>query len=126
MHPLLALLVMRPQLLLDHALAYAALFNEELAQAYASWQRKILLQLAALCCLSVAWVLGGVALMLWAVMPAPPVHTSWVLWVMPLTPLGVAFGCWWRARQLTADEAFVKLAKQISADMAMLHAVSPP
>jgi hypothetical protein len=126
MHPLLALLVTRPQLLLDHTLAYAALFNEELSQAYGGWHRKILLQLAALCCLGVAGVLAGVAVMLWAVMPAPLVHAPWVLWATPLLPLCLALGCLWRTRGLTTDEIFAKLKRQLSADMAMLHAVSPP
>ena len=76
MHPLLALLATRPQLLADHAQAYAALFNEEFDQARASWQRTAVLQAVALCCVSAAAVLAGVALMLWAISPALPVQAQ--------------------------------------------------
>jgi hypothetical protein len=126
MHPLLALLATRPQLLVDHAQAYAALFNEEFDQACASWRRRAILQAVALCCLGVAAVLAGVALMLWAVSPELPIRGPWILWATPLLPLLVAVACLVMARRQADDQAFANLSRQISADMAMLRAASSP
>jgi cytochrome bd-type quinol oxidase subunit 2 len=126
MHPLLALLATRPQLLVDHAQAYATLFNEEFDQACTSWQRRAMLQAVALCCLGVAAVLAGVALMLWAVSPELHIHAPWVLWAMPLLPSLAAATCLVMARGSTRKEVFANLTRQISADMAMLRAASWP
>jgi hypothetical protein len=126
MHPLLALLATRPQLLVDHARAYAALVDEEFDIAFASWRRWAILQALALCCLVVAAILAGVALMLWAVNPVLPSTASWVLWCTPLLPLLVATICLMLARQSTPNAAFANIGRQISADIAMLRAASTP
>ncbi len=123
MHPLLALLATRPQLLVDHAQAYAALFNEEFDQARASWQRTAVLHAVALCCVSAAAVLAGVALMLWVISPALPAQAQWVLPVTPLVPLLVALICLVTVRREARQDAFANLRRQIGADMAILRAV---
>ena len=93
MHPLFHLLATRPQLLADHAEAYAELVAVEVNRMSATWTRLALLNAMALCSLSVALALAGVALMLWAVMPALPAQAPWVLIVVPLLPLAAAVGC---------------------------------
>jgi hypothetical protein len=126
MHPLLTLLATRPQLLADHAQAYAGLCHEEFGQSFTAWRRWAMLQAVALCCLSVAVVLGGVALMLWAVTPIAVVHSPWVLWAIPLLPLSVAIVCLWMASRQSPTDAFGNLGRQLSADMAMLRAAESP
>jgi len=126
MPSLLALLATRPQLLVDHAQAYASLFNEEFDQAYASWRRRAALQAIALCCLGVAAVLAGVALMLWAASPELQIHAQWVLLSTPLLPLCVAVICLVMVHRQPGGQAFSNLGRQISADMAMLRAASSP
>lgn len=126
MHPLLALLAIRPQLLLDHAQAYAALLQEEFGVASTSWRQRVLLQALAVCSLGVAAVLAGGALMLWAVTPAAQIHTLWILYVTPLLPLACAIACVVLARRQTQDEIFANLSRQIDADVAMLRAASLP
>jgi len=126
MRPLLALLTTRPQLLLDHAQAYAALFHEELGLARTAWQRWLLWQAVALCSLGAAVVLGGVALMLWAVTPVADIHSAWVLFAAPLLPLATAAICIRLASQYKQSEAFANLTRQINADLAMYRAVAPP
>lgn len=122
MHPLLELLLARPQLLADHALAYGELFTQEMAQALRAWQRWALWRAAALCALLLATVLAGVALMLWAALPASGMSAPWLLLLTPMLPLVVAVGCWGVARQRGSPQAFGLLRDQISADMAMLRA----
>ncbi|MFZ4622809.1 MAG: hypothetical protein ACOYNF_01100 [Rhodoferax sp.] len=126
MHPLFALLATRPQLLVEHTLAYSALINQEFGVAYAAWRRQTVLRAVALCCAGVAWVLGGVALMLWAVTPAALVHAPWALWAMPLLPLAVAALCAWQARGPSTGNMFARLTRQIEDDMTMLRATGSP
>jgi hypothetical protein len=99
MHPLLELLLARPQLLADHALAYGELFTEEMAQALRAWQRWALWRAAAMCGLLLTAVLGGVALMLWAALPASGMPAPWLLLLTPMLPLASAVACWGVAQQ---------------------------
>lgn len=121
MNPLLALLATRPQLLVDHAQAYAALFNAELALASADWHRRVFLRAMALCSFCVAAGLAGVATMLWFT-TATPASSLWVLVTIPVAPLLVTLVCLLLARQSPQSVSFAKLGRQINADMAMLRA----
>ena len=73
MHPLLTLLSTRPQLLLDHAAAYAQLGQDEMRLASAQLQRQTLLALASGLLLLLSLTLAGVAAaalaLLWLAMP---------------------------------------------------------
>lgn len=126
MHPLLTLLATRPQLLVDHAQAYASLFHEEFGQSFTAWRRWAMLQAVALCCLSMAAVLGGVAAMLWAVTPPLLIHAQWVLWAMPLLPLSAAIVCTWMASRQSPTDALGNLGRQLGADIDMLRAADSP
>ncbi|MBK9444218.1 MAG: hypothetical protein IPN53_24200 [Comamonadaceae bacterium] len=84
---------------------------------------QVLLLLVALGCLSVAAVLAGVGLMLWAICPVLPTQAQWVLPTTPLAPLLVAFICLMMARRAARKDAFANLCRQIGADMAILRAV---
>src|SRR5512133_1395475 len=99
MHPLLELLLARPQLLADHAQAYGALFNEEMGQARATLQRWAMWRTITLCCLLSAGILAGMAIMLWAALPGGSMQAPWVLLVTPMIPLVVAIGRWVSARK---------------------------
>lgn len=126
MPPLLTLLATQPQLLADHLQAYSVLVNEELCLARAHWRRQLLLQATAFCSLTVAAVLAGAALMLWAATASLPDRALWVFWITPLAPLVLAAGCLLLARQPASSESFANLARQLNADMAMLRAASTP
>jgi len=121
MSPLLTLLATRPQLLVDHAQAYAELFTEEFCLARAAWRRQVLLYAVALCALGVAAVLAGVATMLWFA-TAAPAQAMWVLLAVPTVPLLLAVVCLLLARQPTPAASFANLGRQINADLAMLRA----
>ena len=66
---LLRLWTTRPDLLTEHARAYADLVAQEAARASAQWQRRAMLLAAGLCGLALGAVLAGVGLLLWAVLP---------------------------------------------------------
>ena len=124
MHRLFHLLATRPQLLADHAEAYAELVAVEVNRMSATWTRLALLTAMALCSLSVALALAGVALMLWAVMPALPAQAPWVLIVVPLLPLAAAVGCLLAMQRVGQCEAFDNLRHQFKADVLMLREVA--
>lgn len=120
MHPLLELLLARPQLLAEHAQAYGALFTEEMGEARTALQRWAIWLTMTLCSLFSAVILAGMALMLWAMLPASPVQLNWVLLVTPLVPLAVAVVCWQLARKNGSPRLFDQMRAQLRADRAML------
>lgn len=123
LHPLLHLAATRPQLLAEHAEAYADLVAAEFAGASRHWKHRAVLGAAALCGLSVAVVLAGVALMLWAVTPAAQLQAPWALVAAPLLPATAALACWWAANDNGDGLAFDGVRRQLKADVAMLRDV---
>lgn len=126
MHPLLQLLATQPQLLADHVELYAELIPSEVAEATASWKRRMMLHAAALACLVITAVLAGVALMLWAVIPVLQMPAAWALFVVPLLPAAMAVGLLISAQACSKVHAFNELRQQLKADMTMLRETITP
>lgn len=124
MHPLLNLLATRPQLLAEHAQAYAELVAEELPRATAAWKRQALLNTLALVGLLTAVLLAGVSLMLWAALPNADMRAPWLLILVPLLPLAGAIGCLVSARAQAKHDGRGQLREQLSADLALLREVA--
>lgn len=125
-HPLLRLAATEPHLLGDHVEAYAALVGEEVSKISTSWLTRIGLYLTAVCFLGVGLVLVGVALLLWAAIPASGYPAPWAMFVIPLAPFVISAICVMVARSLPMEKAFDTVRKQLNADMAMLREVSAP
>lgn len=124
MHPLFHLIASRPQLLADHAQAYAELVAEEIPRVSAAWKRSALLTVAATFGMTLALGLVGVALMLWAVLPEASMRAPWALLVVPLVPLAAALACALAARRGSELAAFEELRLQVRADIGMLREVA--
>ena len=124
--PLLRLIATQPQLLLNHAEAYADLLSEELGQAAGRWKQRTVLFSLALACLAISAVLAGVALMLWATTPAADIHAPWALLLTPLLPLALAACCLAMARGSAHTSSFGNVRQQIKNDMDMLREVGTP
>lgn len=122
-HPLLRLVATQPELLADHAEAYAGLMVEELGKTGTVWKNRVLLAAIALSLLAVTVVLGGVALMLWAVLPSTAIQAPWALIAAPVVPGVAALACGLAAKQKSAG-AFADLKSQVAADLLMLRQVS--
>lgn len=121
MHPLLHLVASQPQWLAEHAEAYADLVAEEIGTASQTWRRRALLGVAALCCGVVAVVLAGVALMLWAIVPAAEIHAPWALVLAPLLPAMAAAACLLAGGSGRRGTAFATLREQLKADCLLLR-----
>ena len=121
MHPLFHLIAKRPQLLADHAEAYAGLVAAEIPRVSNAWKRKAMLSALALVGLLVGLTLAGVALMLWAVNPNLDWPGAWPLIAVPLVPIAAALGCLLAAQAASERAPFDELRVQVQADMAMLR-----
>jgi hypothetical protein len=120
LHPLLRLALRRPDLLANHASAYAELALDNAREVVADWQLRLVgwALLAAGVLLCVAF--GGVALMLHGVVAAPP--TPWLLWAVPLAPLLLALCGAWLARRRAAPRHGISVAQQFETDLSLLRA----
>ncbi len=120
LHPLLRLALARPDLLANHASAYAELALDNARDVMADWQLRLvgwaLLAIGVLLSL----VLGGVALLLHGAVSAPP--QPWLLWAVPLAPLLLALCGAWLARRPTGPRRGVSVAQQFEADLSLLRA----
>jgi uncharacterized membrane protein YqjE len=125
-HPLLRLIATEPQILGDHVEAYAELVGDEFRKTSSAWANRLGLYLAALCLLVLGLIFSGVALMLWASLPAGGAQMPWVLIAVPALPLVAALVCALQARRSRVESAFDNVKKQLSADLAMLREVSAP
>jgi uncharacterized membrane protein YqjE len=124
-HPLLRLAATQPQLLADHAEAYASLLGEELGRTAAAYKQRLLLSAVALGLAVVAAMLAGTALMLWAVTPAANLQAPWALIAAPGVAALLAAACALGGRPAQGD-AFADLKQQLAADLAMLRDVGTP
>ncbi|MES2958893.1 MAG: hypothetical protein V4792_11930 [Pseudomonadota bacterium] len=124
MHPLLNLIATRPQLLADHAQAYADLLADEVPRAAMLFKRKALLSVLCALGLLLALMLGGVALLLWGALPGSSMNAPWLLWAVPLLPLLVALVAFMISRAGEQEAGRSELRQQLSADMALLRAAA--
>jgi uncharacterized membrane protein YqjE len=126
MHPLLHLLMTRPELLSEHAQAYAELAVCEVSDMVSAGRRRLLWSAAALCCATTALVLAGVALMLAVTLPEARGVALWTLLLTPCTPLLGTLVCVLNLRANDRAPAFAELREQLSTDLQMLKEVTVP
>lgn len=125
-HPVFRLAASQPQLLAEHAAAYAGLVSEELAVCSAGLKRRLALQLIGAAGLLAAAVLAGVALLLWASLPDASFRTPWLLVVTPVLPGFLGAWALWKAQERDSSEPFASLRWQLAQDAALLRMPSPP
>lgn len=122
MHPLLHLLMTRPELLAEHAQAYAELTGIEINDLVRAESRRLLYSAVALCCATAALVLAGVALLLALALPETRNAAWWALLLPPCLPLLGALACL-RLRSGIRAPAFAVLRQQLLADWLLLKEV---
>ena len=112
LHPLFSTLVQRPDLLVDHVSAYAALFNEEAKVAGLQLLRRSLAWALAALCGTAFLLLAGIALMLGFLQH----QFHWILVLVPgvtllLTAIAIA-----KAKTSLPSEHFPELKAQLDSD----------
>jgi uncharacterized membrane protein YqjE len=118
---LFRLITTQPQLLLDHVEAYSELVVEEIADVSSAYKRRLLYGVLALLLAALGITFTGIALLLWATAPLAQIHSPWLLWAVPMTPLVLALVCSLVAKNNARQGAFTDLRSQLRADMAMLR-----
>jgi len=123
-HPLFRLIASQPQLLADHLEAYAELVGQEVGSITKQWKRRSLMMAAAVGCIVLAVILGGVALLLWAAIPTADMPAAWGLIAVPgvlvIAAVALMFGA---KSSVDTAKAFDKIRQQLRADAAMLREV---
>ncbi len=123
-HPLLQLIATKPHLLGGHIHAYAELVGAEVDKTSKMWISRAVYYVAAALLLLLGLVFTGVALMLWAVVPADNMNTPWLLFLVPVVPLACGAFCFFSARSQPAQSTFETVKQQLNADLSMLREVS--
>jgi uncharacterized membrane protein YqjE len=116
----------RPELLSEHAQAYAELVACEFSDMASAGQRRLLWTAAALCCATATVVLAGVALMLAAALREISGMAAWTLMLTPCLPLLGALACVLNLRAHQGAPAFAELRQQLSTDLQLLRQVNAP
>ena len=114
LHPVFRLAAAQPQLLAEHAAAYAGLLADELSVSGAHIKRRLALQVA------------GVAVLLWASLPEQVIRLPWLLWATPLAPGVLGLLVLWSASRHPQPEAFAALRLQLAEDAALLRGPVAP
>jgi cytochrome bd-type quinol oxidase subunit 2 len=126
LHPVFRLAASQPQLLAEHAAGYAGLLAEEVTSSGAHIKRRITLQIVGLLSLMVAAILCGVAVLLWASLPAASLQQPWLLWFTPLVPGVLGALALIVAQGRSAPPAFATLRAQFAQDAALLRRTTAP
>jgi hypothetical protein len=125
-HPLFRLIVSDPQLLADHVEAYSELVAEEVGAVTTQIKKRAMLHAVSLACVFVGVVLAGVAVMLWAVIPADNMNSPLALFIAPCVPIALGIWAHFAAKAPVAEHGFKTIREQLAADAAMLRGVTAP
>ncbi|MEO8856527.1 MAG: hypothetical protein ABI343_05995, partial [Burkholderiaceae bacterium] len=85
------------------------------------WKRTAALGAIAAVTLVLGLVFGGIALMLWAIVPLAQMTLPWLLLAVPLVPLVIGLGCLVAMTRDAHGEPFDNLRRQLRADMDLLR-----
>lgn len=114
----------QPEVLAEHAAAYAALASAELGAAARHWRRRLVLQLIAAGLAMLGLGLGGVAILLIAAIPIASMPAAWALAALPLAMLILAALLGWWQHRLADRGSLDALRAQWALDCALWREVS--
>jgi uncharacterized membrane protein YqjE len=117
LHPLFSTLAQRPDLVVDHVSAYAALFHQEASHAGAELVAHVVAWVLAVLSVVVFLGLAGMALMLGLMQN----QFHWVLVAVPGFALAFAVIAFFRAKKSLQSERFPELKAQIDNDARVLR-----
>lgn len=120
LHPLFSTLIQRPDLVMDHASAYAALFNQEAKAAGWHFLKRGLALLMAGVFATIFFILTGTALMLGVVQN----QFHWILVIVPGTALLLTVLAIFVAKKPLPSENFPQTKEQFDQDASSLRMVA--
>jgi hypothetical protein len=107
-------------LLAEHLGAYADLASEELLLMSMALKRRWMWQLFGSICLSIAVVLAGVSILIWASQTLLPAGAMWWLILTPLIPAATGVWAYWMGSKPLQVAPFAQLRQQMLQDSALL------
>ncbi len=119
-HPIFAVLITKPELVMEHVAGYASLVREEASSVGVEVAKRAIAWGVTLFAFLVFLILAGVAAMLGAMLAG----FHWVLVVAPGIALAISVGGFLVARQRLPEKAFTELKAQLDADAQTLRAIS--
>lgn len=116
-HPLFSTIVQRPDLVVDHLSAYAALFQEEASNAGSDLVARAVAWVVAAVAAAIFLGLAGTAVMLGMLQN----QFHWALVAVPGVALAIALVAVLKARKPSVSERFPELKAQIDSDARALR-----
>ncbi len=117
MHPLCLTMIRRPDLVVDHLSAYAALFQQEASQASQTLINRVLIWFVAILSAAICVVLSGTALMLGVLQN----QFHWILVAVPGAMALCALGAFAWTRQPVLADHFSNVKSQLASDASALR-----
>ncbi len=117
LHPILSVLVKKPELVVDHVNGYASLVQEEVTAWATHGVERVIAWVAVAVSLIVFLILAGTALMLGAVTGI----FHWALVGVPAAMLALSGLAYLKAASHEQQEAFTEFKAQLSADAQALR-----
>jgi hypothetical protein len=119
-HPIFAVLITKPELVMEHVAGYASLMREEASSVGVEVAKRAIAWGVTLFAFLVFLILAGVAAMLGAMLAG----FHWVLVAAPGVALAISVGAFLVARKRLPEKAFTELKAQLDADAQTLRAIS--
>jgi len=123
---LLKISLLPPELIKSHAKAYVDLVNAVGWRFWRALRNKWWMYGLSALALALALVFGGMALMLWSIVPMTGARQAWVLWALPGGCLVTGGLCAWRARSLPMPSLLQDIQLQWQLDLAMIRSADGP
>lgn len=123
-HPLLKVLISRPDLIADHVAGYGHLMAAQAGAAAAQMRTRALLAIAAGVGVALGLGLAGVALLVLAAVPLHEMPFPWLLAAVPGVPLVAGAICGVLMTRQPPGLSLDALRAQLAADAALLREAS--
>jgi hypothetical protein len=123
---LLKIILLPPELIKSHAKGYVDLANEVGWRFLHALKNKWWMYGLSALAMALALVFGGMALMLWSIVPMTGAAQAWVLWALPGSCLVASGLCAWRARSLPIPSLLQDIQSQWQLDLAMIRSADTP
>jgi hypothetical protein len=118
-HPIISVLITKPELVMEHVAGYAALMREEASTVGTEVAKRAIAWGVTLFAFLVFLILAGVAAMLAAVQA----QFHWAFVLVPAIALVISVVGFTVARQRLPEKAFTELKAQLDADAQALRAI---
>lgn len=123
---LLKIILLPPELIRAHAQGYVDLASEAGRRFWHALIHKWSMYALSALTLLLALIFGGMALMLWSILPMADAPQAWVMWALPGSCLVTSVLCGWRAWRLPTPSLLQDIQSQWQLDLAVIRAAEGP